>query len=149
MLSKIKENTQKLKTLKLTKDTKWEVLAYLIRISSCIIPAVIIMYTENSWKKASLSLLGSLVLVAIAIILYQPIKNAMSFIPGVVPFGIFVAIAIAFKTMADAFLIIGISGLCGSVLAVPFHYKYLQSLSKDDEILTTLSEINDKLGKSK
>lgn len=133
-----------------TKETWWEVAAYAIRVASCVIPAAIILYQENSWQvattKLSLGLLGGLAILAVFIVLYQPIKAGLKFIPGVLPFGIFVGLSILFKIMADSFLIIGISGLVGSVIAIPFHYKYLCSLSEQaDEGLNTLKQIAEKL----
>lgn len=129
----------------LGKNVWWEVAAYAVRIVCCATPAIIIMYQENSWQKASLGLLASLVIVAIIMILYKPIKQLFSLAPGVLPFGIFIAVSIAFKTMADAFLIIGSCGLFGSILAIPLHYKYLQGLPTNDDMLNVLNQINERL----
>ena len=149
-MSKITEEITKriseAKSKPFTKDTWWEIAAYAVRLLSCAIPAIIIMYQENSWQKASLSLIGTLLLIATIIILYRPIRAATKFIPGVIPFGAFVGIAFVFKTMADALLTIGIAGLVGSIIAIPLHYKYLSTQSsKADESLNSLKEIAETL----
>lgn len=141
----LREQYDKAKSVKFTKNTWWEVTAYAIRVLSCVIPALIIMYQEHSWQKASLSLMGSLLVIAIVIIMFRPIKALFSFAPGVLPFAIFVGMSFAFKTMADAFLTIGISGLIGSVIAIPFHYRYIQGLSTDDPFSRAIQDINSKL----
>lgn len=143
---KLKEKFNELKSKEFTQDMWWEIAAYGIRILSVVIPAVVIMYQENSWQKASLGLIASLMILAVVIIMYRPIRAAMKFMPGVVPFGIFIIAALAFKTMADALLVIGIAGLLGSVIAIPFHYKYLSTLKATaNEGLDTLKQIADNL----
>lgn len=145
-ISQIKDKLNSLNAQEFTKDMWWEVAAYAIRILSVVIPAIIIMYQENSWQKASLGLVASLMIAAVVIIMYRPIRSAMKFIPGVVPFGIFVIAAIAFKTMSDALLVIGIAGLVGSVIAIPFHYKYISTIKANaNEGLDTLKQIADNL----
>ena len=145
-MNKLKEKLDALKSQEFTKDMWWEIAAYGIRILSVIIPAIVIMYQENSWQKASLGLIATMMIAAIVIIMYQPIRAAMKFVPGVIPFGIFVVAALAFKTMADALLVIGIAGLVGSVIAIPFHYKYLNTLKTvANESLDTLKQIADNL----
>lgn len=129
----------------LGKNIWWEIAAYTVRILSCAIPAVVIMYQEHSWQKASLGLLASLVILATVIILYRPIKSLFKLAPGVLPFSVFIIVALLFKTMSDAFLIVGSAGLIGSVLAIPLHYRYLQSLPTTDEMMDLLNKINEKL----
>ena len=113
----------------------WEVAAYSVRGVSVAAPAVTIMCLENSWLKTGIGLFATLMIIALFIIYKKPIQKAMSYAPGVIPFSIFVAIAIFFNTVSNALLTIGISGLAGSVVAVPLHLKYtsLQETEKTPE----------------
>ena len=108
----------------------WEIGAYTIRGVSVALPAIVIMILENSWVKNGLGLLATLLIIAILIIFRKPLKNAAGYAPGVIPFTIFVIIALFFNTTAQALLTVGISGLGGSVAAIPLHLKYI-SVQKD------------------
>lgn len=103
----------------------WEIGAYSIRGISVALPAVIIMFLENSWVKTGLGLLATILIIAMVIIFREPIKKAMGYAPGVVPFTVFVIIAIFFNTTANALMTIGISGLGGSIVSIPLHLKYI------------------------
>ena len=145
-VDKIKEKITAAKSQEFTKDMWWEIAAYIIRLVSVVVPAVVIMYQENSWQKASLGLIASLMIAAVVIIMYRPIRAAMKFVPGVIPFGVFVIAALAFRTMADALLVIGISGLAGSVVAIPFHYKYISTIKATaNESVDALKQIAESL----
>ena len=74
-------------------------------------------------------------------------KKGACYAPGVFPFLIFVIIAMFFNTTANALLTIGLSGLGGSIVAIPLHYKYLQSKKppEEDPQLTVLKDIANKL----
>lgn len=122
----------------------WEISAYTLRGVSVVIPASIIMIQENSWAKSGLGLLATLMLIALVVIFKEPIKKAAGYAPGVVPFTIFVIIAIFFRTATDALLTVGISGLSGSVASVPLHLKYISKQSQQktpqEEALESIAE---------
>lgn len=128
----------------------WEIGAYTIRGVSVGTPAVVIMCMENSWVKTGIGLLATLLIIAMVIIYKEPLKKAMGYAPGVVPFTIFVVVALFFNTAANALMTIGISGLGGSVAAIPLHMKYLsmQQQEKTPE-QQTLERIADSLEKLK
>lgn len=123
--AKLQLNAPKEKHTKMSSGLKWEIAAYAVRAISTATPAVIVMFMENSWVKSGLGLTATVLLVALAIIFKEPLKKAMNYAPGVIPFTIFVIIAIFFNTTAKALLAIGISGLGGSIVAIPLHAKYL------------------------
>ena len=114
----------------------WEVGAYAMRIVPTATPAIVITCLENSWVKTGLGLTATLIVIALLIIMREPISKAMGYAPGVVPFAVFVALGIFFKTAANALLIIGGCGLGGCVLSIPLHLKYLscQSEKKSPEL---------------
>lgn len=115
----------------------WEIGAYSIRAVSVLIPVLVIMALENSWVKSGLGLLATLLIVAMLIIFRKPLGHAAGYAPGVIPFSIFIVIATFFNTTAKSLLIVGTSGLAGSVLAIPLHIKYLryQKAEKSPELL--------------
>lgn len=123
----------------------WEIAAYTVRGVSVAIPACVTMAIENSWVKTGIGFLAMLLIVALFIIYKEPIKKASGYMPGVIPFSIFVIIALFFKTTSQALLTIGISGLTGSVIAIPLHAKYSLSKNADSEELHILRNIVDKL----
>lgn len=147
--AKLKEKVDKVasKAKGFNKNTWWEIGAYIVRTISVGVPACVIMTLENSWVKSGIGLLATFLLIALAIIYKEPIKKAAGFAPGVFPFLIFVIIALFFNTTANALLTIGLSGLGGSVVAIPLHYKYLQSKKppEEDPQLTVLKDIANKL----
>lgn len=124
----------------------WEIGAYTVRGVSVVTPISIIMCIENSWVKTGLGLTATILIIALFIIFKEPIKKASSYAPGVIPFAIFIIIAIFFNTTAKSLLAIGISGLSGSTLAIPLHAKYLsyQKTAKSPELLA-LETIAEKL----
>jgi hypothetical protein len=146
---KLKEKVNKVasKAKGFNKNTWWEIGAYIVRTISVGVPACVIMTLENSWVKSGIGLLATFLLIALAIIYKEPIKKAAGFAPGVFPFLIFVIIALFFNTTANALLTIGLSGLGGSIVAIPLHYKYLQSKKppEEDPQLTVLKDIANKL----
>ena len=148
--AKLKEKVDKVtsKAKSFNKNTWWEISAYIVRTISVGVPACVIMTLENSWVKSGIGLLATFLLIALAIIYKEPIKKAAGFAPGVFPFLIFVIIALFFNTTANALLTIGLSGLGGSIVAIPLHYKYLQSKKppEEDPQLTVLKDIANKLG---
>ena len=148
--AKLKEKVDKVtsKAKDFNKNTWWEISAYIVRTLSVGVPAAVIMTLENSWVKSGIGLLATFLLIALAIIYKEPIKKAAGFAPGVFPFLIFVIIALFFNTTANALLTIGLSGLGGSIVAIPLHYKYLQSKKppEEDPQLTVLKDIANKLG---
>ena len=105
----------------------WEIGAYAVRGLSVIVPAAVIMFLENSWIKSGIGLLATLMIIALVIIFKQPIKQATSYAPGVIPFTIFIVVAWFFSTTAYALYTIGISGLGGSIAAIPLHLKYISA----------------------
>lgn len=123
--TKLSGKVEKAKKISSKPGIGWEIGAYSIRGISVALPAVVIMFMENSWVKSGLGLLATLLIVAMIIVFKEPIKKAMGYAPGVIPFTIFVIIAIFFNTVSNAFLTIGISGLAGSAAAIPLHVKYL------------------------
>lgn len=147
--NKIKEKvtkvSDKLKTV--NKNTWWEISAYIIRTLSVAVPTCVIITIEGSWVKSGIGLTATVLLIALAIIYRQPLKKAMGYAPGVVPFTIFVIVALFFNTTANALLTVGISGLGGSIIAIPLHYKYLQSKKppEEDPQVTVLKSIAEKL----
>lgn len=147
--AKLKEKVDKVasKPKRFNKNTWWEISAYIVRTISVGVPACVIMTLENSWVKSGIGLLATFLLIALAIIYKEPIKKAAGFAPGVFPFLIFVIIALFFNTTANALLTIGLSGLGGSIVAIPLHYKYLQSKKppEEDPQLTVLKDIANKL----
>ena len=147
--AKLKEKADKVasKAKGFNKNTWWEIGAYIVRTISVGVPACVIMTLENSWVKSGIGLLATFLLIALAIIYKEPIKKAAGFAPGVFPFLIFVIIALFFNTTANALLTIGLSGLGGSIVAIPLHYKYLQSKKppEEDPQLTVLKDIANKL----
>lgn len=147
--AKLKEKVDKVasKAKDFNKNTWWEIGAYIVRTISVGVPACVIMTLENSWVKSGIGLLATFLLIALAIIYKEPIKKAAGFAPGVFPFLIFVIIALFFNTTANALLTIGLSGLGGSTVAIPLHYKYLQSKKppEEDPQLTVLKDIANKL----
>lgn len=147
--AKLKEKVDKVasKAKGFNKNTWWEIGAYIVRTISVGVPACVIMTLENSWVKSGIGLLATFLLIALAIIYKEPIKKAAGFAPGVFPFLIFVIIALFFNTTANALLTIGLSGLGGSIVAIPLHYKYLQSKKppEEDSQLTVLKDIANKL----
>ena len=149
-VAKLKEKVDKVtsKAKGFNKNTWWEISAYIVRTLSVGVPAAVIMTLENSWVKSGIGLLATFLLIALAIIYKEPIKKAAGFAPGVFPFLIFVIIALFFNTTANALLTIGLSGLGGSIVAIPLHYKYLQSKKppEEDPQLTVLKDIANKLG---
>lgn len=147
--AKLKEKVNKVasKAKGFNKNAWWEISAYIVRTISVGVPACVIMTLENSWVKSGIGLLATFLLIALAIIYKEPIKKAAGFAPGVFPFLIFVIIALFFNTTANALLTIGLSGLGGSIVAIPLHYKYLQSKKppEEDPQLTVLKDIANKL----
>lgn len=147
--AKLKEKMDKAasKAKGFNKNTWWEIGAYIVRTISVGVPACVIMTLENSWVKSGIGLLATFLLIALAIIYKEPVKKAAGFAPGVFPFLIFVIIALFFNTTANALLTIGLSGLGGSIVAIPLHYKYLQSKKppEEDPQLTVLKDIANKL----
>lgn len=147
--AKLKEKVDKVasKAKGVNKNTWWEIGAYIVRTISVGVPACVIMTLENSWVKSGIGLLATFLLIALAIIYKEPVKKAAGFAPGVFPFLIFVIIALFFNTTANALLTIGLSGLGGSIVAIPLHYKYLQSKKppEEDPQLTVLKDIANKL----
>ena len=124
----------------------WEISAYTIRAASVSVPAVIVMCMENSWLRNGLGLMATVLIIALLIIFKEPIKKASGYAPGVIPFAIFVTLAIFFDTSAKILLTVGISGLSGSIIAIPFHVKYLSYQQKDkSRALTALENIADSL----
>lgn len=124
----------------------WEIGAYSIRGVSVAVPAVVIMFLENSFVKSGLGLLATLLIVALLLIYKEPIKKAAGYAPGVLPFTIFIVLAIFFDTTAKSLFLIGSSGLGGSLLAIPFHLKYLNAnKNEESEELKTLKTIAAKL----
>lgn len=133
---------------KFNKNIWWEVSAYVIRGLSVAVPAAIIITIENSWVKSGIGLTLTVVLIALAIIYKEPIKKAAGYAPGVIPFTIFVIIALFFNTTANALLTVGLSGLGGSIISVPLHYKYLKSKENtDSKELSVLKDIAETLKK--
>lgn len=147
--AKLKEKVDKVtsKAKSFNKNTWWEISAYIVRTISVGVPAAVIMTLENSWVKSGIGLLATFLLIALAIIYKEPVKKAAGYAPGVFPFLIFVIIALFFNTTANALLTIGLSGLGGSIVAIPLHYKYLQSKKppEEDPQLTVLKDIANKL----
>ena len=140
----VKEASKK----KFNKNIWWEVSAYVIRGLSVAVPAAIIITIENSWVKSGIGLTLTVVLIALTIIYKEPIKKAASYAPGVIPFTIFVIIALFFNTTANALLTVGLSGLGGSIISVPLHYKYLKSKENtDSKELSVLKDIAETLKK--
>ena len=136
------------KPKKIDKNTWWEISAYIIRALSVVVPAGVIMTLENSWIKSGIGLTCTIVLIALAIIFKKPIKSAAGYAPGVIPFTLFVIIALFFNTTANALLTVGLSGLGGSIAAVPLHYKYLKGKENtDSKELAVLKDIADALKK--
>ena len=129
-----------------TRGIGWEIGAYAVRALSVATPTAIIMTLENSWVKNGLGLLATLLIIALLIIFKEPIKVATSYAPGVIPFAIFIVVALFFHTTAQSLLAVGISGLAGSFAAIPLHVKYLsyQRTEKSPE-LTTLETIAESL----
>lgn len=125
MLNKTFESKTKNKTNKSKSGIGWEIGAYSIRGLSVAIPAAVTMTLEDTWVKNGIGLLATMLIIAMLIIYKEPIKKASKYAPGVIPFAIFVVLAIFFETTSKALLTIGTSGLSGSVLAVPLHAKYL------------------------
>lgn len=145
-----KEELQKQETpkKKIDKNIWWEISAYIVRGLSAGVPAAIIMTLENSWVKSGIGLTLTIVLVALTIIYKEPIKKAAGYAPGVIPFTIFVIIALFFNTTANALLTVGLSGLGGSIIAVPLHYKYLKAKENtDSKELSVLKDIAEALKK--
>ena len=140
---KSKEATKKVKAVSKTPGIWWEVGAYATRTISVVTPATIIMTLEDSWVKNGLGLLATLLIIAVLIIFKDPIKKASGYAPGVIPFAIFVVVAIFFDTTSKSLLTIGISGLSGCTLAIPMHIKYLscqkQVKSPELEALETIA----------
>ena len=129
-----------------TSGIGWEIGAYATRGVSVLIPAVVIMTLEGSWVKNGLGLLATLLIIAMLIIFKKPIKSASNYAPGVIPFTAFIVIAIFFNTTAKALLTVGISGLTGSIAAIPFHLKYLSySKTEDSQVLELLNTLTNKL----
>lgn len=146
----VKEEPQKQENpkKKIDKNIWWEISAYIVRGLSAGVPAAIIMTLENSWAKSGIGLTLTIVLVALAIIYKEPIKKAAGYAPGVIPFTIFVIIALFFNTTANALLTVGLSGLGGSIIAVPLHYKYLKAKENtDSKELSVLKDIAEALKK--
>ena len=146
----VKEEPQKQENpkKKIDKNIWWEISAYIVRGLSVGVPAAIIMTLENSWVKSGIGLTLTIVLVALAIIYKEPIKKAAGYAPGVIPFTIFVIIALFFNTTANALLTVGLSGLGGSIIAVPLHYKYLKAKENtDSKELSVLKDIAEALKK--
>lgn len=114
----------------------WEIAAYVIRTVGVGTPAIVIMCLEDSWVKTGIGLLATLLIIAMLIIFKEPIKTATAYAPGVLPFAIFVVLALFFQTSANALLTIGISGLASCGIAIPFHAKYLsqQDTKKTPEL---------------
>lgn len=147
--SKIKEKVTKVsgKLKSFNKNTWWEISAYIVRTLSVAIPTCVIITIDGSWVKSGIGLTATILLIALAIIYREPLKKAMGYAPGVVPFTIFVIVALFFNTTANALLTVGISGLGGSIAAIPLHYKYLQSKKppEEDPQVTVLKSIAEKL----
>jgi hypothetical protein len=148
---KAKKEKLKSKVNKIDKTVWWEIGAYLIRTLATAVPAVVIMTLENSWVKSGIGLTATILLIALALIYKEPLKKAMGAAPGVIPFTIFVIIALFFNTTANALLTVGLSGLGGSIVAIPFHYKYTQAQkakeNEDSEEVKVLKTIAEKLNK--
>ena len=124
----------------------WEIGAYTVRGVSVALPAIVIMCLENSWIKNGIGLLATLLIIALLIIFKEPLKAASSYAPGVVPFTIFIVIAIFFNTTSQSLMTIGISGLSGSVAAIPLHAKYLATKKQEESPeLQALKDIAEKL----
>lgn len=138
--------SKKTNTMLNTPGIGWEIGAYTVRAVSVATPAAIIMTLENSWAKSGLGLLATLLIIALLIIFKEPIKIATNYAPGVIPFAIFIVVALFFDTTAKSLLTIGISGLAGSFAAIPLHIKYLacQKTEKSPE-LTALETIAESL----
>lgn len=134
---KTKAASDKVKAASKTPGIGWEVGAYTIRGISLIVPAAVIMTMENSWVKNGLGLLATVLIIALLIVFKEPVKKASGYAPGVIPFSIFVVLAIFFETTSQALLTIGISGLGGSVAAIPLHAKHLscQQNEKSPELV--------------
>lgn len=149
----VKAKKEKLKNTvnKIDRSIWWEIGAYTIRTLSTAVPAVVIMALENSWVKTGMGLMCTILLIALALIYKEPLKKAMNNAPGVVPFTIFVIIALFFNTTANALLTVGLSGLGGSIVAIPFHYKYTQcqkaKLNEESEEVKVLKTIAEKLNR--
>lgn len=125
LLNKTKTVTNKVKENSKNPGFAWEAAAYAVRGVSASAPAVVIMCLENSWVKTSIGLLATVLIIALLIIFKEPLKTAASYAPGVIPFAIFVVVAMFFQATSRALLTVGISGLTGSGIAVPLHLKYL------------------------
>jgi len=129
----------------------WEVSAYGIRTVSLVTPISIITTIQGDWLKTGLGFLGTIIAISLYIIYAKPIKRARELSPGTLPFAIFLILAALFYTTADTLFIIGTSGVGGSLLATPFHIKYLNSMksskTKEDSTLKLLDELADKIKK--
>lgn len=134
--SKAEKAAAKVKKTSKTPGIGWEIGAYAIRGTSVAVPASVIMCLENSWVKTGLGFMAAILIIAMLLIFKEPIKKAANYAPGVIPFAIFVIIAIFFDTSAKTFLTVGLSGLSGCALAIPFHTKYLsyQKSEKSPEL---------------
>lgn len=112
-------------SLKKIPGVGWEISAYIVRIISVVVPACIIMYLQNSWVKNSLGLMATATIIAVILILKEPIKKASGFAPGIIIFSIMTLIAMLFNTVVEILFVVGISGLVGSGIAIPLHLKYI------------------------
>lgn len=143
------DTADKAKKLKSSNGYGWEVSAYVLRGLSVAVPSGVIMCLENSWVKTGMGLLATLLIISLFLIYKEPIKKMMGYAPGVIPFACFVVISVFFQTTANALLTIGISGLAGSIAAVPLHLKYLsvqkQAKSATQTALENIAETLEKM----
>lgn len=134
------------KTEKISSGIGWEIGAYAVRAGSVGGTAITIIAIENSWLKNGLGLMATLLIISLLLIFRKPIKSATNYAPGVIPFSIFIVLAIFFDTTAKSLFTIGISGLIGSVAAIPLHLKYLSySDTNESPELKTLMNIIKKI----
>lgn len=146
LLNSISHKTKD-KTKKLTKTPGfgWEIGAYGVRTICVGVPAAVIMSLEGTWVKNGLGLMATILIIALFIIYRKPIKAAANYAPGVIPFSIFMLIGIFFNTTAASLLTIGVSGLTGSILAIPLHAKYLSKQNTESDELQALRAMNKQL----
>lgn len=146
LLNKVSTKVKRTKVEKAGKapGIGWEIGAYSVRGVSVAAPSITIMCLENSWVKTGLGLMATVLIIALLIIFKDPIKTASGYAPGVIPFAIFIVIALFFDTTAKTLLTVGVSGFGGSVISIPLHLKYLshQKTEKSPELqaLETIAE---------
>lgn len=134
---------------KFNKNVLWEWGAYAIRTVSVVLPTAIITTINEAWTKTSIGFSATLIIIALLIIYKEPINKFRGAAPGVLPFAIFLVLAMFFYSTAENLFIVGISGFGGSIVATPLHIKYMQTKAseKSDEVkaLETIAQKLDKL----